>query len=422
MIDDPRTFLRRLFEVGLAAVEPARIVPPHLPEPPKGRTVVVGAGKAAAAMAKAVEDHWSGPIEGLVVTRYGHGAPCRRIEVIEAAHPVPDAAGNTAAARILDRVRGLGPDDLVLCLVSGGGSALLTLPAPGLSLDDKQATVRALLASGATIGEMNTVRKHLSAIKGGRLALAAHPARLVTLAISDVPGDDPSVIASGPTVADASSFADAAAVLAKYRIEPPAAVAAHLARAAEETPKPGDPRLAHSEMILVARPQDALDAAAAVAETAGIAAAVLGDSIEGESREVARVLAGVALQVARRGQPVRPPAVLLSGGETTVTVSGKGRGGRNRRISAGAGGGARRPGRNSRDCRRHRRHRRHRGQWRAPWLGRTASPVPPGWASTPRRCSPTMMATAVFAALGDLVVTGPTRTNVNDFRAILVQE
>jgi hydroxypyruvate reductase len=421
MIDNPPTFLRRLFEAGLAAVEPARVVPPHLPQRPKGRTVVVGAGKAAAAMAKAVEDHWSGPIEGLVVTRYGHGAPCRRIEVVEAAHPVPDAAGSTAAARILDRVRGLGPDDLVLCLVSGGGSALLTLPAPGLSLEDKQATVRALLASGATIGEMNTVRKHLSAIKGGRLALAAHPARLVALAISDVPGDDPSVIASGPTVADASSFADAAAVLTKYRIEPPAAVAAHLARAAEETPKPGDPRLAHSEMILVARPQDALDAAAAVAKAAGITPVVLGDSIEGEAREVARALAGMALQVARRGQPARPPAVLLSGGETTVTVRGRGRGGRNLEfllalalaLDGRAGIHALAADTDGID-----------GTEEA--AGALVGPDSLARAArlgldAKARLADNDAAT-VFAALGDLVMTGPTRTNVNDFRAILVQE
>jgi hydroxypyruvate reductase len=421
MIDDPRTFLRRLFEAGLAAVEPARVVPPHLPQRPRGRTVVVGAGKAAAAMAKAVEDHWSGPIEGLVVTRYGHGAPCRRIEVVEAAHPVPDAAGSTAASRILDRVRDLGPDDLVVCLVSGGGSALLTLPAPGLSLEDKQATVRALLASGATIGEMNTVRKHLSAIKGGRLALAAHPARLVALAISDVPGDDPSVIASGPTVADASSFADAAAVLAKYRIRPPAAVAAHLARAAEETPKPGDPRLAHSEMILVARPQDALDAAAAAAKAAGITPVVLGDSIEGEAREVARAMAGMALQVARRGQPARPPAVLLSGGETTVTVRGRGRGGRNLEfllalalaLDGRAGIHALAADTDGID-----------GTEEA--AGALVGPDSLARAArlgldAKARLADNDAAT-VFAALGDLVMTGPTRTNVNDFRAILVQE
>jgi hydroxypyruvate reductase len=421
MIDDPRTFLRRLFEAGLAAVEPARVVPPHLPQRPRGRTVVVGAGKAAAAMAKAVEDHWSGPIEGLVVTRYGHGAPCRRIEVVEAAHPVPDAAGSTAASRILDRVRDLGPDDLVVCLVSGGGSALLTLPAPGLSLEDKQATVRALLASGATIGEMNTVRKHLSAIKGGRLALAAHPARLVALAISDVPGDDPSVIASGPTVADASSFADAAAVLAKYRIRPPAAVAAHLARAAEETPKPGDPRLAHSEMILVARPQDALDAAAAAAKAAGITPVVLGDSIEGEAREVARAMAGMALQVARRGQPARPPAVLLSGGETTVTVRGRGRGGRNLEfllalalaLDGRAGIHALAADTDGID-----------GTEEA--AGALVGPDSLARAARLGLDAKAMLAdndaATVFAALGDLVMTGPTRTNVNDFRAILVQE
>ncbi len=253
--DPPGMMLRRLFQAALDASAPAKILPPHLPPAPPGRTIVVGAGKAAAAMARAVEDDWPGELSGLVVTRYGHGVPCRRIEVVEAAHPVPDAAGEAAAQRILAAVRGLGADDLVLCLMSGGASALLALPAPGLTLDDKRAVTRDLLRSGATIHEINCVRKHLSAIKGGRLAAAAAPAEAVTLAISDVPGDDPAVIGSGPTVADPTTFAEARAIFAKYAIVPPPAIAAVLAAARDETPKPGDPRLAHARYVLIATPQ-----------------------------------------------------------------------------------------------------------------------------------------------------------------------
>ena len=303
MVTPGRALLRILLDAAIAAADPAICIPPHLPEPPKGRTIVVGAGKASAAMAQAVERHWNGPLSGLVVTRYGHVVACERIAIVEAAHPVPDAAGRDAAARILEMVRGLGKDDLVLCLVSGGGSALLTLPAEGLTLEDKQSVSRALLRSGADIGEMNCVRKHLSAIKGGRLAAAAAPARLVTLAISDVPGDDPAVIASGPTVPDPTTFADARAILEKYGIEPPAAVRRHLGRAAAETPKPGDPRLAHAEYWLVATPQRSLEAAADAARRAGVTPIILGDAIEGEAREIAKVHAGVARQVARHGQP-----------------------------------------------------------------------------------------------------------------------
>ncbi len=290
---------------------------------------MVGAGKAAGAMARAVEDHWNGELDGLVVTRYGHAVACQKIEVVEAAHPVPDQAGLDAARRILEKVQGLGPDDLVLCLISGGGSALLSLPAEGITLEEKQAVNKALLRSGAAIDEMNCLRKHLSAIKGGRLAAAAAPAKVVSLLISDVPGDDPAVIASGPTVPDPTSFADALAILDKYGIDAPAAVRAHLEAGAEETPKPGDPRLANCETHLIARPQDSLEAAAAVAREEGVTPVILGDSIEGEAREVAQVMAGIARQVARFGQPAEPPCVLLSGGETTVTLRGQGRGGRN---------------------------------------------------------------------------------------------
>ena len=402
----PDDLLRRLFDSALAAADPARVVPPHLPAPPRGRTIVVGAGKAAAAMAAAVERNWAGPLEGLVVTRYGHGADCRRIEVVEAAHPVPDAAGARAAARILAMVQGLGPDDLVLCLISGGGSALLALPAAGLTIDDKRAANQALLRSGAAIGEMNCVRKHLSAIKGGRLA-------------TDVPGDDPAVIASGPTVADPTSFADARAVLEKYAIVEPAAVIAHLEAAAAETPKPGDPRLAGAETIIVARPQDALMAAAAAAEAAGYRALILGDSIEGEAREVARVHAGIARQVLRHGQPVAPPAVLLSGGETTVTVRGRGRGGRNAEFLlalAVALGDAPRLHAIACDTDGIDGTEDNAGALLKPdTLARARSlgldPVA-HLADNDAYC--------FFAALGDLLVTGPTRTNVNDFRAIVI--
>ncbi|MFQ5959148.1 MAG: glycerate kinase, partial [Alphaproteobacteria bacterium] len=326
---DPRALLRELFDAALDAAAPARCLPPHLPEPPPGRTVVVGAGKASAEMARIVEAHWTGNLGGLVVTRYGHAAATRAIEVVEAAHPVPDRAGRKAARRILESVRGLGKDDLVLCLISGGGSALLALPAAGVSLDDKQAVNRALLRAGATISEINCVRKHLSAIKGGRLAAAAAPARVIALLISDVPGDDPHVIASGPTVADPTSFADARAVLAKYAIDPPASVRAHLQAAVDETPKPGDARLARAESRLVATPRAALEAAAARARAAGFEALILGDAVEGEARDVGRDHAAIARRAATAGEPAGAPCAILSGGETTVTVRGRGRGGRN---------------------------------------------------------------------------------------------
>src|SRR5262245_8082257 len=292
MIVDPNKLLRPMFEAAIAQALPDRCLPGHLPPPPKGRTIVIGAGKASAAMAAALERHWSGELTGLVVTRYGHAVPCRRIEIVEAAHPVPDRAGRDAAERILQSVRGLGADDLVICLISGGGSALLVLPAPGIGFEEKQEVNRALLRCGANIAEMNCVRKHLSAIKGGRLGAAAHPARVVALLISDVPGDDPAVIASGPTVPDPTTFSDARAVLDKYGIAQPAHVIAHLDAAREETPKPGDPRLAGAETVMLATPQLALEAAARVAREAGVTPMILGDGIEGEAREVAVVMAG----------------------------------------------------------------------------------------------------------------------------------
>ncbi len=326
---DPQTFLRDMFDAAVASAQPDICVPPHLPEPPVGKTIVIGAGKASAAMARTVERRWPGEVSGLVVTQHGYGVDCDAIEIVEASHPVPDASGQDAAKRILTLAREAGPDDLVLCLISGGGSALMPLPADGLSLADKQAVNTALLRSGASIVEMNCVRKHLSAIKGGRLAAAASPARVLTLMISDVPGDDPSTIASGPTVADPTSFADARAIMAKYGIVEPLAVLDHLKAAAAETPKPGDARFAKAETRMIAAPQMALQASATVAEAAGVTPVVLGDAIEGEAREVAKVFAGIAKQVARHGHPAAAPAVLLSGGETTVTVRGKGRGGRN---------------------------------------------------------------------------------------------
>jgi len=417
---DPHTLLRQLFSAALAAADPARVVAGHLPDPPTGRTVVVGAGKAGAAMARAVEDGWRGgdaaQLSGLVVTRYGHGVPCRRIEVVEAAHPVPDAAGAEAARRILRSVGGLTADDLLLCLISGGGSALLAMPAAGLSLADKQAVNRALLKSGATISEMNCVRKHLSAIKGGRLAAAAAPARVVSLLISDVPGDDPGTIASGPTVADATTFADARHLLARHGIDPPAAVRAHLEAAADETPKPGDPRLARAEAHIIARPQESLEAAATAARAAGITPVILGDAIEGEAREVARAMAQTALQTAR---DKTSPCVLLSGGETTVTVRGQGRGGRNAEFLlalAIALDGA--PGIHAIACDTDGidGSEDNAGALIGPdTLARAAA-----FGLDPQARLDDNDGYGVFSALGDLVMTGPTRTNVNDFRAILV--
>ncbi len=418
---DAKTLLREMFEAAIAAAQPALCVPPYLPEPPKGRLLVIGAGKASAAMAQAVEAHWPGELSGLVVTRYGYAVPCQRIEIVEAAHPVPDAAGLAAARRLLERVRGLGPDDVVLCLISGGGSALLPLPAEGLTLADKQAINRALLHSGATIAEMNCVRRHLSAIKGGRLAAACHPARVITLLISDVPGDDPMDIASGPTVPDPTTCADALAILDRYRIDPPPAARALLESGKGETVKPGDPRLASIETHLIATPQMALEAAAAVAAKAGITAHILGDSLEGEARDVGTVMAGIARQAASRGQPFSPPCVLLSGGETTVTVRGRGRGGRNVEFLLAFGIALNgQPGIHAlagdtdgvdgqEDI---------AGAYLAP------DTLARAWSQgiKPRDRLADNDGHGFFEALGDSVITGPTLTNVNDFRAILVSE
>ncbi|GGF23825.1 hydroxypyruvate reductase [Aliidongia dinghuensis] len=416
---DPRAFLEGLFHTACAAADPMQVLPRHLPAPPKGRTIVVGAGKAASRMALAVEAHWPGPLGGLVVTRHGQRLPLDRIEIVESAHPVPDQHAVEGAERVLAAVQGLTPDDLVLCLISGGGSALMTLPADGLSLDDKQAVTRALLKSGATIGEMNTVRKHLSRIKGGRLAAAAAPAQVLTLAISDVPGDDPAIIASGPTVADPTTFLHARHVIERYGIALPPAVARHFERAEDESPKPGDPRLASNRFTMIATPQMALEAAAAAVKKAQRNAVILGDALEGEAREVAKVHAAIAKSIAHHGHPAQPPAVLLSGGETTVTVRGQGRGGRNAEfmlalaialedhpgIFAIAGDTDGIDGTEDN-------------------AGAIIDPTTLSRARAigldPQAMLDNNDAYGFFKALGDLVVTGPTYTNVNDFRAILI--
>ncbi len=416
---NPRKLLADMFTAAVNAAQPEHCIPPHLPEPPRGRTLVIGAGKASAAMAQALERNWPGELSGLVVTRYGYAVPCERIEIVEAAHPVPDAAGREAAGRLLEFVAGLTADDLVICLISGGGSSLLPLPGAGVTLEDKQAINRALLKSGATISEMNCVRRHLSAIKGGRLAAACHPARVVNLLISDVPGDNPMDIASGPTVADPSSCADALEIVRRYGIELPAGARALLESGAGETIKPGDERLARVTTHLVATPQMALEAAADVARAAGLAPVVLGDSIEGEAREVGKVHAGIALQVRNHRQPIPAPCVLLSGGETTVTVRGEGRGGRNvefllslavalngaERIHAVAGDT------DGVD-----------GQEEIAGAFLTPDTLARAWKMgiRPRDSLDDNDGHGFFEALGDSLITGPTLTNVNDFRAILI--
>jgi glycerate 2-kinase len=416
----PRTLLTDMFGAAIASAQPALCVPPHLPEPPRGRLIVVGAGKASAAMAQAVERHWPGPLSGLVVTRYGYAVPCERIEIVEAAHPVPDAAGMRAAERMLELVKGLGEDDLVLCLISGGGSALLPLPAPGLSLELKQSLGRALLASGATIGEFNCVRRHLSSIKGGRLGAACHPARVLTLLMSDVPGDRPTDIASGPTVADPTTCADALSILERYAIEIPPPVRDLLESGRGESVKPGDPRLARAEVRMIATPQMALEAAADVARAAGYPAHILGDAIEGEARDVGIVLAGIAAHVSDRAQPFKAPCVLLSGGETTVTVRGRGRGGRNVEyllsLAVALDGHARIHGiagdTDGVD-----------GQEEIAGALIAPDTLERAWnlGLKPKEMLSDNDGHTFFQKLGDSVITGPTLTNVNDFRAILIE-
>jgi glycerate 2-kinase len=418
--ESARAALKTLFDAAVTAADPRRVLAAHLPPKPKGSCIVVGCGKSAAVMAAALEDAWPDvALQGSVVTRYGHAVPTRQIEVIEASHPVPDANSERGARRLLERVRGLGQDDLVLALISGGGSALCAAPAPGLTLADKQTINRALLASGANISEMNCVRKHLSAIKGGRLAAAARPARVVTLAISDVPGDDPAVIASGPTVPDPTTFADARAIIARYGIEPSAAVATRLQRATDETPKPDD--LPNSEYHLIATPMMALSRMAETARGLGLEPLILGDALEGEAREMGVVLAGVARSIRAHGRPLAPPAVLLSGGETTVTLGREsaGHGGRNTEfllsLAVALGGAA--------------------GIWAIAGdtdgldgmddiAGAIATPDTLARARAkgfdPRAMLAGHDGHTLFDAIGDAIRTGPTLTNVNDVRAILI--
>jgi len=417
---NPTAVLRSLFAAAVAAAQPARCLPAHLPAAPRGRLFVIGAGKGSAAMARTVEDCWAGPLSGLVVTRYGYEVPCERIEIVPAAHPVPDAAGFRAAERMLALVGALTTDDLVLALFSGGGSALLPLPAAGLNLADEQAVNRDLLRSGASIGEINCVRRHVSGIKGGRLAAACHPARVLTLLMSDVPGDRPTDIASGPTVADPSTCADALAILRRHGITCPDAMQDLLVSGRGESVKPGDRRLAGAETRVIMTPQMALEAAAETARAAGLPAYILSDAIEGEARDVAKVLAGITLQVARRSQPVAPPCVLLSGGETTVTVRGRGRGGRNVEFLLALAIAL-------------------KGHSGVHALAGDTDGVD-GQEEIAGACiAPETLARAellgisaedrladndghgFFHALGDSVITGPTLTNVNDFRAILIQ-
>jgi len=428
----PRAFLEALYRIAVERALPLASMKPHLPAPPRGRTLVLGAGKAGGSMAQALEALWpaEAPLSGLVVTRYGHIPPRpadlpQRIELVEAAHPVPDAAGLQAAERILALAEGLTADDLVLCLISGGGSALLTLPADGLSLEDKQRINRQLLESGAHIGEMNCVRKHLSRIKGGRLAAACAPAQVVTLTISDVPGDDPAVIASGPTVPDASTCADALAILDRYGIEVPAPVRAQLESGELETPKPSDAVFRGHATHVIAAPQQSLEAAAEAARATGIAAHILSDEIEGESREVGKVHGALARAVAQRGQPFARPCVILSGGETTVTVrqrpagTPKGRGGRAGEFCMGLAGAL-------------------MGQADVWALAADTDGIDGVEDNAGAFVTPDTLARAqaqgnklaafldrndaygYFDAIGDLLVTGPTNTNVNDFRALLV--
>ena len=434
-VGDPRALLLGLYRHAVERALPAHGLAAHLPLPPdpaRGRTVVVGAGKAGGAMAAALDAAWpaAAPLSGLVVTRYGHVPPAwrerpGRIEVVEASHPVPDEAGRRAAARISEVVQGLGPEDLVIALVSGGASALLSLPAPGLSLQDKQAVNQALLASGAAIDEMNCLRKHLSAIKGGRLAQRAAPARMLTLLISDVPGDDPSVIGSGPTVPDGSTCADALAICRRYGIDLPPAARAGLESGAFETPKPGDACFRGHEWRLIATPQASLHAAAEAARDLGLQAHVLSDEMEGESREVGKVHAALARAVARHGQPFARPCVILSGGETTVTVrprapgAARGRGGRATEFLLGCAIAL-------------------QGQPGVHVLAADTDGIDGIEDNAGAIVTPDTLARAAalglkpserldandaygfFSALGDLVQTGPTFTNVNDFRALLV--
>ncbi|RWP33338.1 glycerate kinase [Mesorhizobium sp.] len=416
---DPKSFLAAIFNAAVAAADPQRTIRDHLPAMPKGRTIVVGAGKGSAQMAAAFEKVWDGPIEGLVVTRYGYGATCQRIEIIEAAHPVPDAAGLEASRRLLEKVQGLTADDLVVALISGGGSALLPAPAEGLTLADEIAVNEALLASGAPIAAMNTIRKHVSTIKGGRLAATAYPAKLVSLVVSDIPGDNPALVASGPTVPDSGNRQEALASIAAYGMKLPAAVMAHINSPAADAPRVDDPRFSRNEVHLIASAGVSLEAAAAEARRHGIEAVILSDCIEGEAREVGGVHAAIAREVATRNRPFRKPVLVLSGGETTVTLRAKGKGGRNTEFLlafaigiSGIGGvhalAADTDGVDgSQD---------NAGAFAD---GSTVSRMRAAGVDAKAMLAGNNAWTA-FRAAGDLFVPGPTGTNVNDLRAILI--
>jgi glycerate 2-kinase len=419
-LDERRTFLTSLFVAAVAAADPAKVIAANLPPRPKGRTVVIGAGKGSAQMAKALEGHWDGPLTGVVVTRYGFGVACDRIEIIEASHPVPDEAGLLASRRLLEAVSGLSADDLVIALVSGGGSALLPAPPGGVTLADEIAVNKALLASGAPISAMNAVRKHLSTIKGGRLAAVAHPAKVVSLVVSDIPGDKPALVASGPTVPDDTTRHDALRTIERYRLSLPQSAMRHLRSEAAAAPRPDDSRFAGNEVRIIASAGVSLEAAAAEARRRGIEAIVLSDAIEGEAREIAHMHAALAIQVAERNAPFRKPVVLLSGGETTVSLTGNGKGGRNSEfllslaididgrtdISAiaadtdGIDGSEDNAG--------------------AFVDGNTVARLT-AISLDARELLDANDSWSAFHAIGDLFVPGPTGTNVNDFRAILVE-
>ncbi len=420
MILDPTPFLVSLFEAAVAAADPALTIRNHLPERPKGRTIVVGAGKGAARMAAALEQAWDGPLEGAVVTRYGYATHCELISVLEAAHPVPDANGVIASAQLLSAVAGLTADDLVIALISGGGSALLPCPPAGLSLADEVAVNRALLASGAPIAAMNALRKHVSAIKGGRLAAAAWPARVATLVVSDIPGDNPALVASGPTIPDSATRADALLIVESFRVGLPSAVMAHLRSPSADAPRPDDPRFARNAVQVIASAAVSLEAAAARARALGIEAVILSDSIEGEARDIGAMHAAMAREVALRGRPFGKPVVMLSGGETTVTLSGNGKGGRNSEFLLafaigvnGVGGvfalAADTDGIDG-------------SEDNAGAFADGSSPARMRDAGIDAKAALALNdAWTAFDAVGDLFMTGPTGTNVNDFRAILIR-
>ncbi|KQZ41224.1 MULTISPECIES: glycerate kinase [unclassified Ensifer] len=419
-ITDPRRFLEALFTSAVAAADPEKVIAANLPARPKGRTVVVGAGKGAAQMAAAFERHWDGPLSGVIVTRYGYAAPCETIEVLEASHPLPDENGLLASKRLLAEVGGLTADDLVVALVCGGGSALLPSPPPGLTLEDEIAVNRALLASGAPISAMNAVRKHVSMIKGGRLAAAAYPAKVVSLIVSDIPGDDPALVASGPTLADASTREDALTLIERYSLNLPAKVMAWINSPESAAPSPDDPRFARNEVRLIASASVSLEAAAAEARAAGIDAIILSDAIEGEARDVGGVHAAIAREVVGRGRPFTKPVVVLSGGETTVTIRGKGKGGRNSEfllamalgIDGAKGVSALAADTDGIDGSEDN-------------AGAFADDTTIARLAAQRLDAATFLqkndSWSAFDALGDLFKPGPTGTNVNDFRAILVQ-